>query len=124
MKSPLLHKQEVYNIVNCALEVHNALGPGLHEKPYENALAVEFGLREIPYNQQERFPVWYKSVQVAEYIPDLIAYGKIVVDTKVIDRIGDHEMGQMLNYLRITELRVGLILNFKPTKLEWKRVIL
>jgi len=124
MKSPLLHKQEVYNIVNCALEVHNALGPGLHEKPYENALAVEFGLRKIPYNQQERFPVWYKSVQVAEYIPDLIAYGKIVVDTKVIDRIGDHEMGQMLNYLRITELRVGLILNFKPTKLEWKRVIL
>lgn len=124
MKSPLLHKQEVYNIVNCALEVHNALGPGLHEKPYENALAVEFGLREIPYNQQERFPVWYKSVQVAEYIPDLIAYGKIEVDTKVIDRIGDHEMGQMLNYLRITELRVGLILNFKPTKLEWKRVIL
>ncbi len=124
MTEPILHKQEVYDLVSCAMEVHKEVGHGLHEKPYENALVVEFGLRKILFRQQERFPVVYKNVQVAEYIPDLIAFGKIVVDTKVIDRITDHELGQMLNYLRITGLRVGLIINFKHAKLEWKRVVL
>lgn len=124
MTDQILFKQEVYNIVNCALEVLGEVGHGLHEKPYENALVVEFGLRGIPFQQQEHFPVLYKTVQVAEYIPDLIAYGQVVVDTKVIDRITDHELGQMLNYLRITGLKVGLILNFKHTRLEWKRVVL
>ena len=124
MTEPILHKKEVYTIVNCAIEVLNELGHGLHEKPYENALVVEFGLRGIPFAQQRRFPVLYKTVQVAEYIPDLIAYEKIVVDTKVIDRITDHELGQMLNYLRITGLRVGVLLNFKHARLEWKRVVL
>jgi len=124
MTVPLLCKQEVYDLVNCAMEVHNALGHGLHEKPYENALVVEFGLRGIPFRQQERFPVLYKSVLVAEYVPDLIAFDQVVVDTKVIDRITDHELGQMLNYLRITGLKVGLLLNFKHAKLEWQRVVL
>ena len=66
----------------------------------------------------------YKRVKVGEYIPDLIAFGAIVVDTKVIDAIGPHERGQMLNYLKITSFRLGLILNFKHAKLEWERVIL
>lgn len=66
----------------------------------------------------------FRDQKVGEYIPDLIVDGAIVVDTKVIDRIGDHERGQMLNYLRITNLRVGLIANFKHAKLEWQRVVL
>jgi GxxExxY protein len=61
---------------------------------------------------------------VGEYIPDLIVGGAVVVDAKVIDRITNHELGQMLNYLKITGLKVGLILNFKHAKLEWKRVSL
>ena len=111
-------------ILNCAFEVLNVLGHGLLEKPYENALCVEFGLREIPWAQQPRFDVVYKTVRIGEYIPDLIAFETVVIDTKVIDRIGDHELGQMLNYLKITGKPVGLILNFKRSKLEWKRVIL
>ncbi|MEO6568314.1 MAG: GxxExxY protein [Opitutaceae bacterium] len=97
---------------------------GLHEKPYENALVVEFGLAGIPFLQQPRFPVLYKTVQVSEYVPDLIAFGKVIVDAKVIERITDHERGQMINYLRITRLPVGVILNFKRAKLEWERVVL
>jgi GxxExxY protein len=58
------------------------------------------------------------------FVPDLIAFDSIVVDTKVIDRITDHERGLMLNYLRITTLRVGVILNFKRAKLEWERIVL
>jgi GxxExxY protein len=104
----LLFKDEVYRIVGAAIEVLNAVRHGLHEKPYENALVVEFGLREIPCVQQQRFPVFYKSVQVSEYVPDLIAFGSVIVDAKVIERITDHERGQMLNYLRISGLQVGV----------------
>lgn len=114
----------MYAIVGCAFEVLREVGHGLHEKPYENALVVEFGLRGIAFEQQQRFDVLYKGVRVSEFVPDLIAGAAVVVDAKVIDRITDHERGQMLNYLRITRLRVGLLINFQKPKLEWERIIL
>ena len=120
----LLLKDEVYRIVGAAMEVLNGLGHGFHEKPYENALVVEFGLKSIPFTQQPRYDIVYKQVKVGEYVPDLIAFNSIVVDTKVIDAITDHERGQMLNYLRITGLKVGVILSFKHAKLEWERIVL
>ncbi len=120
----LLAKEEVFQIVGCAIEVLNTLGHGLLEKPYENALAVEFGLRNVPFLQQPLFDVVYKGHKVGLFVPDLIAFDAVVVDTKVIDRITDHERGLMLNYLRITKLRVGVILNFKHAKLQWKRIVL
>jgi GxxExxY protein len=120
----LLAKEEVFQIVSCAIEALNALGHGLIEKPYENALAVEFGLRKIPFREQPAFDIIYKGKNVGSFIPDLIAFDAVVVDTKVIDRITDHERGLMLNYLRITNLRVGVILNFKRAKLKWERIVL
>jgi GxxExxY protein len=63
-------------------------------------------------------------VQVSEYVPDLLVAAAVIVDAKVIDRITDFERGQMLNYLRITKLRVGLIINFHKPKLEWERIVL
>ena len=120
----LLAKEEVFQIVGCAIEVLNTLGHGLLEKPYENALAVEFGLRNVPFLQQPLFDIVYKGHKVGLFVPDLIAFDAVVVDTKVIDRITDHERGLMLNYLRITNLRVGVILNFKHAKLEWERIVL
>ena len=120
----LLAKEEVFEIVGCAIEVLNTLGHGSVERPYENALAIEFGLRNVPFRQQPSFNILYKEHQVGLFIPDLIAFNTVVVDTKVIDRITDHERGLMLNYLRITALRVGVILNFKRAKLEWDRIVL
>jgi GxxExxY protein len=120
----LILKDEVYQIVGCAMEVLNGLGHGLHEKPYENALVVEFGLKGIPFVQQPRYDIIYKQVKVGEYVPDLIAFKAVVVDTKVIDAITDHERGQMINYLRITGLKVGVILNFKRATIEWERIVL
>lgn len=120
----LVLKREVFEVVGSAMEVLNTLGHGLLEKPYENALAVEFRVRGIPFAQQPRFDVRYRGVVVGEYVPDLIAYERLVVDAKVIERIGGHELGQMLNYLKITALPVGVILNFRFPKLEWKRVVL
>ncbi len=120
----LFLKDEVYAVVGCAFEVIKDLGHGLLEKPYENAMTVELGLRGIPFKQQPRYAVIYKDVEVGEYFPDLITHDQVVVDTKVIEKIADHELGQMMNYLKVTGLKVGLILNFKRAKLEWKRIVL
>ena len=120
----LLHGDLVYSIVGCSIEVLRGIGHGLHEHPYENALVVEFRLRGLRCDQQRRFPVMYKGEMVSEFVPDLLVEDAVIVDTKVIDRITDHERGQMLNYLRITGLRVGLVVNFRRPKLEWERIIL
>ncbi len=119
-----LFHREVGMILDSAIEVHRVLGHGLLEKPYENALVREFELREIPFIQQPRYPVDYKGRRVGEFVPDLIAFGAIVIDIKTIDHIGEIEIAQMLNYLRLTKLRVGFIINFKHRRLETRRVIL
>ncbi len=120
----LLLKNEVFQIVGCAIEVLNTLGHGLVEKPYENALAIEFVIRNIPFRQQASFDVLYKGRKIGLFVPDLIVFDALIVDTKVIEKITDHERGLMLNYLRITGLHVGVILNFKHAKLEWQRIAL
>lgn len=118
-----LFKEESQQIVGSAMEVLNEIGHGFHEKPYENALVIEFRLRGIECLQQKPFEILYKNEKVGDYIPDLIAYEKIVVDAKVIEKITDREIGQMMNYLKVTGLRLGYILNFNQARLEWKRVI-
>jgi GxxExxY protein len=108
----LLHGPLVYSIVGAALEVMKELKHGLHEKPYERALVVELRRRQHALDQQRLFEVLYKGVHIGEFIPDLIVDNAVIVETKVIDRITNHERGQMLNYFRITKLRVGVIINF------------
>lgn len=123
-ESKLLFRAETEKIIGLSFEVLNEVGHGLHEKIYENCLVVAFKVEGISFDQQRRFAVLFRGVQVGEFVPDLIAYETVIVDTKVIDRITNHECGQMLNYLRIARLRVGLILNFKHARLEWKRIVL
>ncbi len=120
----LIYKEEVYEIVNAAMEVLNTLGHGLFEKVYENALVVEIKRRGISIDQQKRFDVIYKDELVGEYMPDLIVYDRIILEIKTIDTITNHERGQVINYLRLTGLKLGLILNFKKAKLEWERIVL
>ena len=120
----ILFKQECHQIIGCAMEVLNSVGHGFHEKIYENGMFVEFELRDIQSLQQPEFPILYKSVELGKYIPDLICFDQVIVDSKTIERITDHEIGQMLNYLKVTGLQVGLLINFKHAKLEWKRVVL
>jgi GxxExxY protein len=123
-ESKLILKAETEKIIGFAFDVVNELGHGLTEKIYENSLVVLFKQNRVAFDQQRQFPVLFRGVQVGEFIPDLIAFSSVIVDTKVIDRITDLERGQMLNFLRITKLRVGLILNFKKPKLEFERVVL
>src|SRR6267154_5157100 len=120
----LLLRKETEAILGCAFDVLNEVGHGLHEKIYENSLTVTFLIQNISFDQQRRFPVLFKGRQVGEFIPDLVVFDAVVVDPKVIDHITDHERGQMLNYLRITKKRVGLVLNFKYARLQWERLVL
>ena len=122
--SKLILKEETQKTIGFAFEVLNEIGHGLNEKIYENSLVVLFKQNDIAFDQQRRFPVLFRGGEVGEFIPDLIAFGKVIVDAKVIDRITDYERGQMMNYLRITKLRVGLIVNFKHARLEWERIVL
>ncbi|HXS69050.1 MAG TPA: GxxExxY protein [Candidatus Polarisedimenticolia bacterium] len=122
--SKLILKEETQRIIGHAFSVLNEVGHGLNEKIYENSLTVAFKQDAIAFDQQRRFPVLFRGEQVGLFAPDLIAFGSVIVDTKVIDRITDHERGQMLNYLGIAKLRVGLILNFKHARLEWERIVL
>ena len=80
--SKLLLKEEVYQIVGSAIEVLNEMGHGLHEKPDENALVVEFGIRRILFQQQANFDVLYKRHKFGLFVPDLIAFGSVVVDAR------------------------------------------
>lgn len=91
------------------MEVLNELGHGFHEKPYENSLIIDFVFREIPFEQQRKFVILYKEQKVGDYIPDLLVFSKTVVDTKVIEKITDREIGQMMNYLKITGYKLGYI---------------
>ncbi len=123
-KRELLFKDEAYQIVGSAIEVLNTLGCGFLEKPYENAMLYELGMRSIPFRQQERFSIVYKGKTVGEYIPDLLVYDKIVVEIKTIEIITNRERSQVLNYLKATGLKLGIILNFGNSKLEWERLVL
>lgn len=118
------HAELTHTIIGCAMEVLNTMGHGLNEKPYENALTVDFDLRGLAFDQQRNYDVMYKGVRVGNFIPDLIVADVVIVDAKVVDHITDTERGQMINYLRITGLEVGLIINFAHAKLEWERIVL
>ena len=114
----------VYQIAGCAMAVMNELGHGLREKTYERALCVEFKFQNVAYDQQHVHPVKYRGEYVDDYIPDLEVEGRVIVEIKTADAITDEHVGQVINYLRITGHQAGVILNFKHSKLEWKKVVL
>ena len=114
----------VYKIAGCAMVVLDELGHGLREKTYERALCVEFTREKITFDCQRVHPVLFRGEHIDDYIPDLEVEGRVIVEVKTIESITDEHIGQVLNYLRITGYRVGVILNFKHSKLAWKKVVL
>ena len=113
----------IYQVVGCAMEVINELGHGLREKSYENALVVELKRNNILFSQQKNYRVFYKDVHIDDYITDFLVNDEVIVEIKVVENICDEHIGQVINYLKISGCSLGLILNFKHSKLEWKRVI-
>jgi GxxExxY protein len=125
MKNGLLYKEEVYNIIGAAIEVHKELGSGFLESVYEEAMVIESNERQIPCETQVKVPIYYKTRKLKkEFIADYIGYGKIVVEFKCIRKLTNIEEAQILNYLKATKMKVGLLINFgSHGKLEWKRFV-
>jgi len=116
------HSDVTGEIIGGAMEVLNALRPGLHEKLYENALVIELVERGLRLDQQSSFSVHYKDRFVGKLKPDLIVEEKVIVETKVVEAFTSDHIAQVLGYLAITNLEVGLLLNFKFAELDIKRV--
>lgn len=114
---------EVYTIVGCAMRVHNALGPGLREKPYENALVIDLRMHDLEPDAQRAYPIHYLDHVVGDCIPDIAVLDRILVEVKSVDSLGDNELSQMMNYLRISGLELGVLINFRNAKLEWREVV-
>ncbi len=123
-KRELIEKDLTFQVVGCAMAVLNEIGHGLREKTYERALCVEFKHQGISFKQQYSYPVFYRGERIDDYIPDLEAEGRLIVEVKTADKIIDEHIGQVLNYLKITGMEAGVILNFKHAKLDWKKVVL
>jgi GxxExxY protein len=119
----MIHSDLSEKVIGAATRELNELKPGLDEKIYENALVVELQELGIPIEQQRRFDVRYKGQHVGLLIPDLIVGGQIIVDTKVVSVFNESHVAQMIGYMAITGLELGLLINFKNSKLEWKRVV-
>ena len=105
------------------MTVLNTLKPCLDEKLYENALLIELSLRGHCVEQQKEFPVFYAGRTIGKGVPDLIVDSTVVVDPKVVTAFNETHVAQMTGYLAITGLELALLLNFKNSRLEWKRVV-
>ena len=119
----MLHEKITQQIIGVAMAVLNELKPGLDEKLYERALAMELVARGHAVEQQRSFPVSYRGQLIGSLVPDMIVDSKVVVDAKVASAFNDTHVAQMLGYLSITGLEVALLLNFKEATLRWKRVV-
>jgi len=119
----LRHEQLTGQVIGAAMDVLNALKPGLDEKLYERALVIELQQRGHRVSQQRPFDVSYAGHRIGTLIPDLIVDDLVIVDAKVVSSFNDTHIAQMLGYLNITDLRVALLLNFKHAKLKWRRVV-
>ena len=121
----LLFKDEVYSVIGAAIDVHRELGPGFLEAVYQEAMEIELATRSVPFSAQVPLQVQYKGKPLEkEYIADLLCYDQIIVELKALDKLTGKEQAQVLNYLKATACRVGLLINFGSTgKLEWKRFI-
>ena len=119
----IIHKETSEAIIGAAMHVLNELKPGLDEKLYENALAIELKKRGHKVEQQRSFPVCYEDQLIGTLIPDLIVDDIVIADPKVVTAFNENHMAQMIGYLAITGLQLAILLNFKYAKLEWKRVV-
>ena len=113
-----------YGIRGAVFEVNKVLGSGFLEKVYENALLIELRLRGFKAESQIPNKVYYKENVVGEYITDILVEGTVIVELKAIGKLEKLHEAQLLNYLKGTEIQVGMLVNFKHPKAEIKRMVL
>ena len=118
----LIFKKEVYEIVGASMEVHSVLGCGFLEAVYQEALGIEFKLRNIPFVEFPQLKIDFKGhILKKYYVPDFICYEEIVVEIKAIKQCGGDEEAQIINALNASKKPLGVLINFGEPSLYWKR---
>jgi len=121
---PVYPEQELTGkILECAFAVHNALGTGFLERVYSNALALELRRNEIDCVREVPLKVTYRGVIVGDYVADILVAGRVSIELKACAVLDSNHAAQIMNYLRASELRVGLLLNFGRPKLAYRRFV-
>lgn len=110
--------QSTERIIACGIEVHEQLGPGLLESVYESALCIELRDAGIPFTRQLGIPLHYKGELISEHRLDLVVDGRVIVEVKSVERLDPIHTAQVLTYLRISNLRSGLVLNFNSAMMR------
>ena len=120
----VLYPKESYKLIGAIYEVHKHLWPGLLEKVYQEALEQEFLLQEIPFEREKEFEVVYKGKALQQkYIADFVCFDKIIVELKAVEELIPFHTSQVLNYLNITGLKLGLLVNFNARKVVPRRIV-
>jgi len=120
-----LFKEETYQIIGCCMEVHSELGCGFLEAVYQEALAIVFDEKKLPYVREKVLDIEFRGrILKKKYVADFICYDKVIVEVKATESLTDIDLAQALNYLKATGKKIGLLVNFGTTKLQYKRVIL
>lgn len=111
-KDSLIYEEETYAIRGALYEVYRTLGAGFLEEVYQNALEEELKLRGIEFEAKKKLQIIYKGRNCGDYIPDIICYGKIILELKSVDALNDKHRAQLMNYLKATGFKLGLLVNF------------
>lgn len=120
-----LYKDECYNIIGCAMDVHNELGYGFLEAVYQEALSIVFAEKKIPFVREKILDITFRGRTLdKKYVADFICFDDIIVELKASEGLTDVDLAQVLNYLKATSKKMGLLLNFGTPRLQTKRVIL
>jgi len=120
----LIYKEESYKIIGAAMEVHRELGSGFLEAVYHEALKIELEKKDIPFIHEAELNLWYKGIPLKKtYTADFVCYNKIIIEIKALSELhGKHE-AQVINYLKATNSKLGLLINFGGESLEYKRLV-
>ena len=119
----LLYKEESYQIIGAAMEVHRESGCGFVEPVYQEALEKEFILRKIPYEREKELTINYKGALLTKtFRADFICYDKIILELKAVKEFSDEHYAQIYNYLRASRMGLGLLINFGTASIEFQRV--
>ncbi len=121
----ILFKEESYAIIGACFEVYKEKGCGFHEAIYQECLTIEFGVRGIPFVEQEELPMDYKGRSLKQkFFVDYLCYEKIIVELKAVPELNDHHRGQVHSYLKASNHRLGLLINFGHYPgLEYERIV-
>lgn len=122
--SELIYKTESYEIIGAAMEVHRELGNGFLEAVYQEALSIEFLEKKIPFNKELPLTIKYKTNILEKlYVADFVVFDKIIVELKALSALDSIHESQVLNYLKATGYKLGLLINFGTNSLEYKRLV-